>query len=86
MKKVKLYWKKIVVAVVLIVLFGFVAFMYLKLTELTNQLTYLQDSTNVILSDVGNLQSNIEKTLEEDASMIENYSIDIVEKENFLTV
>lgn len=41
MKKVKLYWKKIVVAVVLIVLFGFVAFMYLKLTELTNQLTYL---------------------------------------------
>lgn len=74
MKKVKLYWKKIVVAVVLIVLFGFVAFMYLKLTELTNQLTYLQDSTNVILSDVGNLQSNIEKTLEEDASMIEDYS------------
>ena len=64
MKKVKLYWKKIVVAVVLIVLFGFVAFMYLKLTELTNQLTYLQDSPNVILSDVGNLQPNIEKTLE----------------------
>ena len=59
MKKVKLYWKKIVVAVVLIVLFGFVAFMYLKLIELTNQLTYLQDSTNVILSDVGNLQSII---------------------------
>ena len=72
MKKVKLYWKKIVVVVVLLVLLGFVAFMYLKLTELTNQLTYLQDSTNVILSDVGNLQSNIEKTLEEDASMIED--------------
>ena len=79
MKKVKLYWKKIVVVVVLIVLLGFIAFMYLTLTELTNQLTYLQDSTNVILSDVGNLQSNIEKTLEEDASMIEDYSIDIVD-------
>mgnify|MGYP000434090477 CR=1 FL=1 len=48
MKIVKLYWKKIVVAVVLLVLLGFIAFMYLKLTELTNQLTYLQDSTNVI--------------------------------------
>ena len=65
MKKVKFNWKKIVVVVVMIVLSVFCAFMYLKLTELTNQLTYLQDSTNVILSDVGNLQSNIEKTLEQ---------------------
>lgn len=79
MKKVKLNWKKIVVVVVMIVLSVFCAFMYLKLTELTNQLTYLQDSTNVILSDVGNLQANIEKTLEEGASMIEDYSIDIVD-------
>ena len=63
MKKVKFNWKKIVVVVMILVLFGFCAFMYQKLTELTNQLTYLQDSTNVILSDVGNLQSNIEKTL-----------------------
>lgn len=79
MKKVKFNWKKIVVVVVIIVLAVFCAFMYLKLTELTNQLTYLQDSTNVILSDVGNLQSNIEKTLEEGASMVEDYSIDIVD-------
>ena len=53
--------------------------MYTRLKELTNQLVYLQDTTNIILSDVGGLQSNIEKTLTEEASMVESYTIDIVD-------
>lgn len=51
--------------------------MYKKLSELTNQLTYLQDSTSVILSDMSNLQSNIEKTLQEENSAIEDYTITV---------
>ena len=47
--------------------------MYGKVSELTNQLAYLQDTTNIILSDVGGMQSSIEKTLEEEASMVEDY-------------
>ena len=53
--------------------------MYARLHELTNQLVYLQDTTNIILSDVGSMQSNIEKTLKEEASMVESYSMDIVD-------
>ena len=37
-----------------------------QVSELTNQLAYLQDTTNIILSDVGGMQSSIEKTLEEE--------------------
>ncbi len=51
--------------------------MYGKVSELTNQLAYLQDTTNIILSDVGGMQSSIEKTLEEEASMVEDYSIEV---------
>lgn len=51
--------------------------MYARLQELTSQLTYLQDTTNIILSDVGGMQSNIEKTLKEEASMVESYSMEI---------
>ena len=51
--------------------------MYGKINALTNQLTYMQDSTSVILSDMGNLQSNIEKTLQEEASIVEDYSITV---------
>lgn len=52
-------------------------FMYQKMNELTNQLAYLQDSTSVIVSEMGGLQANIEKTLQEEASMIEDYSITV---------
>ena len=48
-----------------------------KSAAVTNQLAYLQDTTNIILSDVGGMQSSIEKTLEEEASMVEDYSIEV---------
>lgn len=77
MKKAKFNWKKVVFPVFCIALLVIVGSMYQKMKELTNQLAYLQDSTNVILSDMSGLQSNIEKTLAEEASMIEDYSITI---------
>ena len=77
MKKRKVNWKTagVVTAGVGFLVLG--GLMYGKMKELTNQLAYLQDSTNIILSDVSGMQSNIEKTLQKEASMIEAYSINV---------
>ena len=77
MKKLKLIWKKALLVAFCAALLIIVGRMYQKIDALTNQLTYMQDSTSVILSDMGNLQSNIEKTLQEEASMVEDYSITV---------
>lgn len=65
-------------AICMAALVAAVMLLYKKLTELATQLAYLQDTTDVILSDVGSMQSNFEKTLEEENSLIESYSIDVV--------
>lgn len=75
MKKWKLNLKKIIIIVIIVLILALMYGMFRKIDALTNQLTYLQDSTSVILSDMTNLQSNIEKTLQEEASMVEDYSI-----------
>jgi hypothetical protein len=49
--------------------------MHTKLEELGNQLSYLQDNTNIIMTDLHNMETNIEAALEESASLIEDYSI-----------
>lgn len=53
--------EKILIVLILILLLVFGILMYGKVSELTNQLAYLQDTTNIILSDVGGMQSSIEK-------------------------
>lgn len=58
MKKWKANWKKILIVLILILLLVFGILMYGKVSELTNQLAYLQDTTNIILSDVGGRQSS----------------------------
>lgn len=61
---------------------GFVAgfvIMVKQMQEITNQLVYLQDTSDIIQSDLGGLQSDIKKTLEEENSMVENYAIDVVD-------
>lgn len=77
MKKLKFIWKKALLVAFCAAILIIVWRMYGKINALTNQLTYMQDSTSVILSDMGNLQSNIEKTLQEEASMVEDYSITV---------
>lgn len=79
MKKRRFPWTRIVVAGMFLVLLVFCGLMYGKMSELSNQFSYLQDSTSIILSDVSGMQSNIEKTLEEEASMVEQYSIHVVD-------
>lgn len=49
--------------------------MYQKLVELTSQIAYLQDTTNIILADVGGMESTITQTLQEENGMVEHYSI-----------
>jgi hypothetical protein len=49
--------------------------MYTKLEEMGNQLSYLQDNTDIIMTDLHNMETNIEAALEESASLIEEYSI-----------
>jgi hypothetical protein len=49
--------------------------MHTKLEELGNQLSYLQDNTDIIMTDLHNMETNIEAALEESASLIEDYSI-----------
>lgn len=56
-----------------------ISLMYMELKRLTNQIAYMQDTTNIILSDVNGMQSNIEQTLRKEASIVESYSIDIVD-------
>lgn len=50
-----------------------------KITEMMNRLTYLQDTGSIIQSDVGSLQSDLEQTLREENSLIETWSIDVVD-------
>ncbi|MEE1009973.1 MAG: hypothetical protein UH963_12625 [Agathobacter sp.] len=63
--------------VILCVLGGFVIYSYSKIVELTNQLSYVSDTANVILTDVGNMRTGIESTLEEEASLIEDWNITV---------
>lgn len=53
--------------------------MYNNISLLGNKITYLSDSAEILLTDIGNLQTNIEATLEEETSLIESWSIDLVE-------
>ncbi len=48
-----------------------------KLNEVTSQLSYLQDSTAMIQSNLNDMEANIEATLEEESSLIEDYTIQV---------
>lgn len=84
-------WQK-TVAILLVVLNCFVisglgvnAYMVNgELRHLKNQMTYLSDTSSVILSGVDTMRDDIEQTLKEEASLIEDWSIDL-KKTNFAT-
>lgn len=50
-----------------------------KLEELKSQISYLQDTTDIIQTDVTNMESNIEATLEQESSLLETWSIEPVD-------
>lgn len=49
-----------------------------KLEELGNQLMYLQDTNSILNEQIFSLQTNIEAALEEEASLIENYAVEVL--------
>ena len=48
-----------------------------ELRHLKNQMTYLSDTSSVILSGVDTMRADIEKTLQEEASLIEDWSVEL---------
>lgn len=48
----------------------------MRMEQLDNQLTYLMDTNSTIQGEVSSLQSNIQSTLDEEASIISDYSIE----------
>ena len=49
-----------------------------QIEELSSRLAYLQDTADVIQMDVNNMETNIEATLEQEASLMENWSVSLV--------
>ena len=50
-----------------------------SLKQMSNKLDYLMDNQSILQSEVVNLQSNIEATLEDESSPIESYAIEVTE-------
>ena len=48
-----------------------------QLQELQSQISYLQDTTDVIQTDVTNMEANIEATLEQESSLLETWSVQL---------
>lgn len=79
MKKRRIKWIKLLLFVILAALAVSVGLMYQKITELGSQLSYLQDSTDILLADVDGLETNIAQTLEAETGLVEDYSIEITD-------
>jgi hypothetical protein len=50
---------------------------HVTMNELMSQLFYLQDSVAVLQSDMGTMETNIEAALEEESSLIEDFSVSL---------
>ncbi len=50
----------------------------LELEKMRAQVAYLQDTMNIVQSDVSNLETNLEATLEQENSLLESWSIEPV--------
>lgn len=68
-----------IILVAMAVLLGITGYRYnnmsIALNKISNQLFYLEDTSKVIESNVDNLEAELSSILQEDASMIEDYSV-----------
>lgn len=73
--------------IVVIMVVGAFIQVHNKLEELGNQLMYLQDTNSILNEQIFSLQTNIEAALEEESSLIESYSVKVLnldlEKETY---
>lgn len=79
MKKIKITWGRVCIASLLLILIAGGIFCYKKLDKFEKQLSYLLDTTSVILSDVSGLENGIEQTLQKEIGKVEDYSIDLID-------
>lgn len=78
----KKYYGRIFSGILLVVLAVFMisnVWLHMRLVEMDNRMSYLQDTTNVIQTELGSLQSDIEKTLREENSILESCSMEVVD-------
>lgn len=54
-------------------------FLHSRVERLSNTISYIQDNTDILVTDMSNLQSNIKATLEEEASKVEEWSVDVID-------
>ena len=78
-KRIVLIAVPVIAIVILGCLIGNMITMQDKMAEMGNQLSYLIDTNSILQSQVTNLQSNIKTALEEEASLIENQSIEVMD-------
>ncbi|MBQ8040366.1 MAG: hypothetical protein IJ274_10940 [Lachnospiraceae bacterium] len=78
-KKIVMIIVPVITIVILGCLVGAIITMQDKMTEMGNQLSYLIDTNSILQSQVSNLQSNIETALEEEGSLVEQQSIEVVD-------
>ena len=68
----------IIIVAIAISLGILLAFVLNRLSVLSNRISYLSDTADIILNNVSTLQSNIEATLEEESSLLESWSVDLL--------
>ena len=68
----------VILFLLVVVVVGVCIQLHNKLEELGNQLMYLQDTNSILNEEIFSLQTNIESALEEEASLIENYTVEVV--------
>lgn len=68
----------VILFLLVVVVVGVCIQLHNKLEELGNQLMYLQDTNSILNEGIFSLQANIEAALEEEASLIENYTVEVV--------
>ncbi len=81
MEKIKAKMPGIILAfllIVIMVILGACIQLHNKLEELGNQLMYLQDTNSILNEEIFSLQTNIEAALEEEASLIESYTVEVL--------
>lgn len=78
-KKILMMTVPVITIVILCVLTGTLISMGEKISLMGNQLSYLMDTNSILQSQMLNLQKNIEVALEEGASLVEKYSIEVLD-------
>lgn len=64
--------------ILVIIIIGACVQLHNKLEELGNQLIYLQDTNSILNEEIFSLQTNIQSALEEEASLIESYTVEVL--------